>query len=173
MTGYFDNLKRNYATLSNLTKKKTKFKWNSEEKETLETLKSAITSTETMTYFDPNKQTMLRTDASFHEGLSAALFQKGSLGQQPIHFISKRLDMEKKIQPHGKNPFAVKWAVTSLRNYSIGLPKFTIMTAHKLLMPMFIKVKPRLPLRREKWIMEITDFILNLNMNQEETNWIH
>ena len=50
-----------------------------------------IASSETMACFDPNKQTTLRIDASFHEGLSAVLFEKGPLGQQLIHFISRRL----------------------------------------------------------------------------------
>ena len=78
--------------LRNLTRNKTKFKWDSKEKKTFEKLKSIITSPETMAYFDPNKQTILRTEASFH----AMLFQKGPLGQQLIHFISRRLlDIEK------------------------------------------------------------------------------
>ena len=59
MIGYLDNFIRNYATLSaplrNLTRNKTRFKWNSQEKESFEKLKSAITSHETMAYFDPNK----------------------------------------------------------------------------------------------------------------------
>jgi len=167
MTGYLDNFITNYATLSapltNLTRNKTKFKWNNEEKEAFEKLKSAITSSETMAYFDPNKQTTLRTEASFHEGLSAALFQKGPLGQQPIHFISRRLsDTEKRYSQTEKDALAVKWAVTRLRNYLIGAPKFLIITAHKPLIPMFNKAEHRLPPRIEKWIMEITDFDFEL-----------
>ena len=46
MIGYLDNFIRNYATLSaplrNLTRNKTKFKWNSEEKEAFEKLKSVL-----------------------------------------------------------------------------------------------------------------------------------
>ena len=71
MTGYLDNFIRNYGTLGallrNLIRNKIKFKWNSEEKEAFEKLKSAITSPKIITYFDPNKQTMQRTEASFHE----------------------------------------------------------------------------------------------------------
>lgn len=56
-----------------------------------------------------------------------------------------------------KDVLAVKWAVTRLRNYLRGAPKFTI-TAHKALIPLFNKIKPRLPPCIKKWIMEITDF---------------
>ena len=61
-----------------------------------------------------------------------------------------------------KNTLTVKCVVIKLRNYLIGAPKFTIITAHKLLIPMFNKVKPRLPPRMEKWIIEITDFDFEL-----------
>ena len=78
MPGYLDYFIRNYATLSapqrNLTRNKTRLKWKSEEKESFEKLKSAITIPETMAYFDLCKQITLTTEVSFHEGLSAALF---------------------------------------------------------------------------------------------------
>ena len=44
--------------------------------------------------------------------------------------------------------------MTRLRNCLIGAPKFIIVTAHKPLIPMFNKVKPRL--------MEITNFDFEL-----------
>ena len=100
---------RRSAPLRNLTRNKTRFKWNSQEKESFEKLKSAITSPETIAYFNPNKRTPLRTEASFHEGLSAALFQKGPQGQQPINFISRRLsDTEKRYSRPEKDDLAVK-----------------------------------------------------------------
>ena len=66
-----------------------------------------------MAYFDPNKQTKLNTEASFHKGLSTALFQKEPLGQQPIHFISRILsDTEKRYSQTEKDASALKWATT-------------------------------------------------------------
>ena len=63
MTEYLDDFIRNYVTpnapLRKLARNKTRFKWNSKEKETFEKLTSAITSPETMAYFDPNKRTTL------------------------------------------------------------------------------------------------------------------
>ena len=107
-----------------------------------------------MTYFDPNKQTTLRIKAYFHEGLNTALFQKGPLGQQPIHFISRRLsDTKKRYSQTEKYALIAKWAVTRQRNYLIGAHKFSVITAHKILTPMINKVKSRLPPRIEKWIM--------------------
>ena len=118
MTGYLENFIRNYATLTaplrNLTRNK-KFKWKSEEKEAWEKSKSAITSPETMSYFDSNKQTTLRIETSFYEGLRAVLLQKGLLGQQPIHFISRvLLDTEKRYSQTEKDALAIKRAVIRL-----------------------------------------------------------
>ena len=52
--------------------------------------------------------------------------------------------------------------MTRQRNYLIEAPKFTIITAHKSLIPIFNKVKPRLPPRIENWTMERTDFDFEL-----------
>ena len=113
--------------------------------------------------FWSNKLTTLRTEASFHEGLSSALFQKEPLRQQLIHFICRRLsDIEKIYSQTVKDMLAVKWAVTRLRNHLIGVHKFTIKTVHKPLISKFNKVNARLPLRIEKWTMEITDFDFEL-----------
>ena len=174
MTGYLDNVIRNYATLNapprNLTKDKTKFKWNREEKVAFEKIKAMITTPEIMAYFDLNKQTTQRIEASFHEGLSVAIFQKGPLGQQLIHFISRRLpNMEKRYSQKEKNTLAVKLAVTRQRNYQIGTSKFTI-TVHKPLIPMFNKLKCWIPTHIEERIVEIRDFDFELNYESEKMN---
>lgn len=44
-----------------------------------------------------------------------------------------------------------------LRNYLLGAPRFTIMTSHKQLLPMFNKATAKIPPRIEKWVMEMTD----------------
>ena len=41
-----------------------------------------------MAFFGPSKPIILCTEASFNEGLSAALLQKTDRGIQPVHFIS-------------------------------------------------------------------------------------
>ena len=39
----------------------------------------------------------------------------------------------------------------------LGAPRFRIVTAHKPLVPLFNKVKAKVPPRIEKWIMEMQD----------------
>ena len=62
----------------------------------------------------------------------------------------KTIEHGKKIQQNGKDALAVKWTVARQRNYLIGAPKFILITAHKSLIPMFNKVKPKLPTTHRK-----------------------
>ncbi len=41
--------------------------------------------------------------------------------------------------------------------YLLGAPRFKIVTAHKPVIPMFIKATAKLPPRIEKWVMEMQD----------------
>ena len=44
-----------------------------------------------MAFFDPSKPIIFSTEASFNEGLSAALLQKTDRGIQPVNFISRTM----------------------------------------------------------------------------------
>ena len=114
-----------------------------------------------MAFFDPKLPIVVRTEASFNEGLSAALFQKtgkGKHGLQPVHFISRTLtDTEKRYSQTEKDALAIFWAKKRFSIYLLGAPRFTIITAHKPLIPMFMKAKAKLPPRIEKWVAEMQD----------------
>ncbi|CAC5368593.1 unnamed protein product [Mytilus coruscus] len=85
------------APLRELTKKEVKFKWGKQENEAFKKLKDSITDEKKMTFFDPKRPIIVRTEASYHEGLSAGLFQRTAKGLQPVHFISRSMtDTEKR-----------------------------------------------------------------------------
>jgi hypothetical protein len=161
MTGYLSNFIQSYSTITaplrKLTRQEVKFRWGKTEQAAFQKLKDAISSSETMMYFDPLKPIILRTEASFNEGISAGLFQPTEKGPKPVHFISRSLtDTEKRYSQTEKDALAIKWAAERLRIYLSGAPRFTIITGHKPLIPMFEKTK-KLPPRIEKWIMAIQD----------------
>ena len=111
-----------------------------------------------MAFFDPRKPIIIRTEASFHKGLSAGLFQKTAKGLQPVHYISRSMtSAEKRYSQTEKDVLAVIWAKSRFSMYLLGAPRFTIMTSHKLLIPMFNKSRKKLPPKIEKWIMEMQD----------------
>ena len=84
MAGYLDNFIKNYATIAaplyQLTRKETKFHWGKQEEVAFRKIQDNISSEKTMAFFDPSKPIILRTEASFNEGLSAALLQKTDRG---------------------------------------------------------------------------------------------
>ena len=162
MAGYLDNFIENYAAIAaplyQLTRKETKFSWGKQEKEAFRRIQDNISSEKTMAFFDPSKPIILRTEASFNEGLSAALLQKTDSGIQPVHFISRTMtETEKRYSQTEKDALAIKWAKERLRIYLLGAPRFRIVTSHKPLIPLFNKVKAKVPPRIEKWIMEMQD----------------
>ena len=111
-----------------------------------------------MAFFDPSKPITLRTEASINQGLSAALLQKTDRGIQPVNFIRRAMtETENMYSQIEKDALAIKWAKERLRIYLLGASRFRIVTAHKPLIPLFYKVKAKVPPRIEKWIMEMQD----------------
>ena len=162
MAGYLDNFTDNYATIAaplyHLTRREVKFEWEEKEDEAFRKIQDSIPDSQTMAYFDPGKPIILRTEASFNEGLSAALFQKTSRGTQPVHFISRTMtETEKKYSQTEKDALAIRWAKKRLRTYLLGAPRFKNVTAHKPLLPLFNKTKAKMPPRIEKRVMEMQD----------------
>ena len=91
MDGYLDNYISNYAAIAaplyQLTQKDTKFKWEKEEKE-FRKKQDTTSNDKTMAFFDPSRPIIPRTEASYHQGLSAVQLQKTDKGIQPAHAIS-------------------------------------------------------------------------------------
>lgn len=82
-----------------------------------------------MSFFDPRKPIILRTEASFNEGLSATLLYETERerGKQPVHFIRLTLtETEKRYSQIEKDTLAIKWAKERLRIYQPGEPRFRI-----------------------------------------------
>ena len=92
MAGYLDNYISNYAAIAaplyQLTRKDAKFKWEKEEEKAFRKIQDSISNDKTMAFFDPSRAIILHTEASYNQGLSAALLQKTDRGIQPWHFIN-------------------------------------------------------------------------------------
>ena len=162
MTGYLSKFIPRYASLTkplrDLTRTETKFHWGPTEDKAFKEVKGAITSKDTIAFFNPRLPIMVRVEASYNEGLSAGLFQQSAKGWQPVHFISRSLtDVEKRYSQTEKDALCVKWAKGRFSMYLQGAPRFTIVTAHKPLLPMFSKPSVKLPPRIEKWVMDMQD----------------
>ena len=56
-----------------------------------------------------------------------------------------------------KDALGIKWAKETLKFYLLGAHSFRIVTAHKPLVPLFNKVKAKVPPRIETWFMGMQD----------------
>ena len=75
-------------------------------------------------------------------------------------------ETEKRYSQTEKDALAIKWAKERLRIYLLGAPRFRIVTAHKPLIPLFNKVKAKVPPRIEKWIMEMQNVDYELVLDE-------
>ena len=69
-----------------LSKERAPFNWGLEHQEAFNAIKKEIVKSPILAYYDPNKETVLQTDASI-KGLGACLIQHG----KPVYFASKAL----------------------------------------------------------------------------------
>ena len=105
MIGYLSKFIPQYAILiapfRRLTGQGVVFTWGDEEDQAFRELKDSITNDDTIAYFDPKRPIIVRTVASFNEGMSAGPFQRTSKGLQPGHYISRSMTVccRTKIQP--------------------------------------------------------------------------
>ena len=160
MVGYLSRFIDRYssitAPLRKLTEKDVKFKWGPDQESAFRKLKDSLTNEKTMIYFNPKRAIVVRTEASYHDGLSAGLFQDVGNGLQPVHFISRTMtETEKRYSQTEKDALAVRWAKNRFSMYLLGAPKFKIITSHKPLLAMFNKPMAKLPPRIEKWVMDM------------------
>ena len=110
----------------------------------------------TMAYFDRTRQTILCTEVSSSECLTAALLQRSDRSWRPVYIISRSMtEAEKRYSQTEKDALAIKWAKERLKSCLVGAPKFRIVTSHKPLVPLFNKARAKMPPRIEKWVTEM------------------
>ena len=91
-------------------------------------LKESITH-EKMVYFNPKRLMVVRVQASYHDGLSAGLFQKSGSGMQPVHYISRTMtDTEKMYYQTEKGALAIRRAKNWFKMHLLGAQRFKIFT---------------------------------------------
>jgi hypothetical protein len=141
MTQYVARFIPNYASrtepLRKLTTKDATWRWTRKEQESFENIKEALTSTQVMAYFDPNKPTEVHVDAS-PVGLGAILTQNNRV----ISYASRALtDTEQRYSQTEREMLAVVFGVEHFHLYLFG-SSFTMITDHKPLLGIIKSQKP-------------------------------
>ena len=163
MATYCSKFIKNFSDLTHplreLIKKNTPFQWKTEHEHAFDEVKSALTSSTVMSYFDNSKRTELVTDASPF-GLSAILsqFTPGKQDRKIVAYISRSLsDVEQRYSQTEREALAIVWAMEKLHLYLSG-GKFTLLTDCKPIQMILHNPASRPPARIERWYLRVQDF---------------
>ena len=114
---------------------KNEFVWSSHHQEAFAKVKTSLTTSPLLSFFDMTKPTRLSTDAS-RQGLGFVLQQQTggewTLVQAGSRFLS---DAETRYAVIELEMLAVCWAITKCRLFLAGLQHFTVYTDHNPLIP--------------------------------------
>ena len=148
LSKFSPNLAKKSKPLRELLVKQNDWVWGDPQIQAFQDIKQALTSSPVLSLFDPNRETVVSTDASSH-GLGAVLLQKQPDGEfKPISYISRSLTpTERRYAQIEKEALAFTWGCERFSDYLLGLT-FHIQTDHKPLVPLFFsKNLDELPIR--------------------------
>ncbi len=123
--------------LHQLLKDNTSFVWNKIHEDCFEKIKQILTEPPILAIFDPNRETVVSSDASSY-GIGGVLLQKQDDGNlQPVSYISRTLtDTEKRYAQIEREALGIVWCCQKLESYILGM-HIRIETDHKPLLAIF------------------------------------
>ena len=144
------------APLSQLLRKDTAWTWHEAQKRAFEQVKHAIASSGTLAFFDPNKPTVVASDASSY-GVGGTIMQEHEGILKPVAYVSRTMtDTEKRYAQIEKELLAVVWCCEKFSKYLVGLDSFRIITDHKPLVPIINdKDLDKAPVRCTRLLMRL------------------
>ena len=151
------NLSDTTSPLRSLLKKENEFAWDTPQTEAFQKVKSMITSTPVLSYYDPKETLTIECDAAKH-GLGACLMQKG----RPIAYASKSLtDAEVNYAVIEKECLALLFACKRFHQYTYG-NKVKVLTDHKPLEAIMKKPLSAAPPRLQRMLLQLQIYDLDV-----------
>ena len=144
---FVPNLATEAEPLQRLTRSGSKWTWGPEQQKSFQALKNSISSASCLAFFDKNRKTELRVDAS-PVGLGAILCQIQDDGtSRPVAYASRSLsNVERRYSQIDREALGVKFGCLKFDHYLSGDPDFTIITDHKPLLGLYKPgSRPRVP----------------------------
>ena len=153
------NLAEKTKPLRDLLKKESAWVWDTAQQEAFQQLKVDMASDQVLALYDPEKETVVSSDASSF-GLGAVLMQKQPSGKmRPVAYASKSMtETERRYAQIEKEALAITWALEHWAEFLIGM-RFKVETDHKPLIPLFsTKLIDELPVRIQRFRMRLMRF---------------
>lgn len=127
--------------------------WKEEQNVGFQQLKQALSTVETLGYYDPEDETQVIADAS-PVGLGAVLIQSDRRGPRIIAYGNRTLsELERKYSQTEKEALALVWAVEHFNIFLFG-KHFDLVTDHKPLEFLFSQ-KSKPCARVERWVLRL------------------
>ena len=162
--GFIDNIACLTEPLRGLLKKGIAFSWTSAQQEAFETLKTKLTSPNLVSFFNPELETVLLSDATNLHGMGYALLQYIDAGETRLVQCGSRslMGAETRYAPIELECLGITWAVEKCSHFLLGHPKFTVITDHQPLRGIFKKdlqdiINKRLQRFRERLMPYVFD----------------
>lgn len=158
---FIPNLATRAEPLRRLTRKDEPFVFGTEQKKAFQSLKEALSSADTLGFFDPKAKTQVITDAS-PVGVAAVLVQKQAAGPRVISYASRGLsDVERRYSQTEKEALGIVWACERFHPYIYGL-HFELLTDHKPLLAIY-GPRSRPSARIERWVLRLQAYSFTVN----------
>ena len=178
MVNYYDRFTPGLATrcaiLNDLLHKESTWCWTVEHSQAVDTIKEALTSSTTLSHYDPKLPLSIACDAS-QVGIGAVLFHTlPDNVEKPIAYASRKLSKaEKSYTQMQKEALAIVYGIQKFRQYLLGR-KFNLITDHKPLLTIFHPAKgipetaaSRLQRWQSYYLHMISLYSTNLQPNME------
>lgn len=147
---FIPNLSEIAAPLRQLTHKDTAWCWFPQHQQAFDRLKSCLSSSPVLSYYDVSKPVTLTCDASCY-GLGAACLQE----EGPVAYASRTLtDTETRYAQIEKELLAVVFACTKFKDYVYGKPT-VIETDHQPLVTILRKPIHTAPARLQRMLLQL------------------
>jgi len=141
MVNYYDRftpgLASKCACLNDLLHKDAKWKWTNKHSQAMNSIKASLTSTDSLSHYDPQLPLSLACDAS-SVGVGAVIFHTLPNGtEKVVAYASRKLSpAEKKYAQIQREALSIVYGVQKFRQYLLGR-KFCLLTDHKPLLTIF------------------------------------
>ena len=148
--------------------KSSKFKWEAEQQEAFEIIKSKLTSAPVLAYADYDKPFKLLTDAS-SAGLGAVLCQEHDGLDRVVAYASRSLKPSEKNYHSSKLEFlALKWAITDkFHDYLYGL-HFDVYTDNNPLT--YVQSSAKVNACGHRWVASLANYNFDIHYQPGKLN---
>ena len=148
-----------------LTRKNTPFIWTQEHVSVFARIKQTLTREQELAHFNPEKETVIQTDASIR-GLGACLLQEG----KPVYYASRSIgEAEKNYVAIELESLAIAWALEKLHHFIYG-KKFKLQTDQKPLATILSRSQNTSTPRLQRLLNRAFQYDFDIKYIKGETN---